>query len=129
MGNKIKISIINKKNTSRKIVEYFNEKDQRIAQKDYDFKSGLLQRYIEYLPGSGWAALKMIWYNKGKEKYRTENTYNENGRCTGWVSYKNGKMSGRGINSYNLKGDIEKSEQFNKRNKRTPATDYAYEYY
>lgn len=129
LGNKIKIYITNDNKHSRKTIEYFNEKDQRIAQKTIDLKKDQPVWYIMYKPGSNWVMTKYIWYRHGKENYRMENTYNENDDCTSWISYSKGVMSSRTVNSYNQKGLIEKSESFNKRNKKISEATYQYLYY
>lgn len=129
LGNKIKVSITNENKYSRKTIEYFNDKDQRIAQKTFDLKKNRPIWFITYKPGSSWAMTQYIWYKKGKENYRMENTYNENDDCTSWVYYSKGVMKGKTINSYNAKGVIEKSETLDKHNKKTSESIYQYEYY
>lgn len=129
LGNKIKVSVLNEKKYSRKTIEYFNEKDQRIAQKIYDQKKNQILWYIMYKPGAVWALTKYISYKKGKEYYRIENTYNENNDCTSFTTYKRGKINYRNVNIYNTKGLLEKSELFNKRNKKKGETNYLFEYY
>jgi hypothetical protein len=129
LGNKIKVTVVNENKNSTKTIEYFNGKDERTAQKIYDLKKNRITWYIVYKPGSLWTITKYVTYKKGRESYRMENTYNDNNECTSWTNYKKGKMLGRNVNSYNTKGLIEKSESFNKRNKKKWKTDYSYEFY
>jgi hypothetical protein len=129
LGNKIKVTIVNENRNSRKTIEYFNTKDQRIAQKIYDLKKDQLLWYITYKPGSLWSTTKYITYKKGIENYRQENTYDENDECISWAYYVKGKLRGKTVNSFNQKRLLEKSESFGKRNKKNWEADYLYEYY
>jgi hypothetical protein len=130
LGNKIKVSIVNEKNNSEKIIEYFNNKDQRIAQKIYDLTKNQILQYISYKPGANWAFYtKYITYKNGKENYRSESIYNENDLCVGWAYYRKGKSKSRTSNLYSSKGLIEKTEQFNRHNKKKTETSYLYEFY
>lgn len=128
LGNKIKITIVNSRNVPLKQVEYFNEKDERIASKLFDITSNKLILAYYYLPGE-WVFTKYIIYNKGKEYYKTENIFNANNICTETKRYKHGKLKETTKNTYNDKELIESSTQYNRKNKKKSETIYAYQYY
>jgi hypothetical protein len=130
LGNKIKITISNHKGSSWKKVEYFNNKDERIADKTYNLKKkGELMWAYFYETGNRAYFTRFISYKKGKEFYKAEYTIDQNGKCTESRSWTKGKLKKIHKNTFNEKGLLSKAEMYNRKNKKKRETEYLYEYY
>lgn len=129
LGNKIKISMTNEKNRSWKRVEYFNNKDERTAEKTFDLKKkGELLWTYYFIPGK-FIITKFISYKKNKEYYRSETVFDNLDNCTESSTYIHGKIKYRTLNTFNEKGLIVKTVEVNKKDKREKEVSYLYEYY
>lgn len=130
LGNKIKVTITNLKGASLKKVEYFNNNDQRIAEKTYDLKKngGLMWAYF-YDTGDPIYYTKFISYKRGREFYKIENKYDKNSKCTESVRWSKGRIRQTYKNSFNEKGLLAKAEMYNRKNRKKSEVRYIYEYY
>ena len=130
LGNKIKITIINEKQYPIKRIEYFNDKDQILAQKTFSLEKNQLQWVYYFNPGMP-MFIKFISYKNKKENYRIENIWDDkiNTNCLGSSRYSHGKLKTKSRNIYNEKGIIETSVLYNKGNKKKSEEMYSYEYY
>ncbi|MCW3083235.1 MAG: hypothetical protein JWP12_601 [Bacteroidetes bacterium] len=128
LGNKMKITILNNKKWSTKTIEYFNQKDQLIAQKRYDLKKNRIETEIHYVPGQFFYNT-YIFYRKGKENYRRENVYDAQLNCTTSNSFVKKKLKFITKNTYNERGLLQTSVERNMHDKKKQATSYQYSYF
>lgn len=130
LGNKIRVTITNEKHMHKKVITYFNKKDEVIATKTYTIPQNELVWTYYYMPGT-YTIIKFISYSNKKEFYRIENTYDDKNKdnCIEWVSYRHGRLKHKMKNTFNQKGLIEKSVFSNRWNKNKTESTYLYEYY
>lgn len=130
LGNKIRITITNERNISWKEVEYFNEKNERTADKTYDLKkNGELMWAYYYRPGLPGQFEKFVSYKRGKEFYRRENKFDEKGRIIEHTTSNHGKLTRLSKNTFNERDLITKTESYNRHNKLKWVNTFSYEYY
>jgi YD repeat-containing protein len=129
LGNKIKISVTNEKDRCWKRVEYFNKRDERIAEKTFDLKKNDELLWVYYFKPGKFIITKFISYKKKKEYYRTEKAFDNSDNCTESSTYIHGKIKYKTVNSFNEKGLIVKTEDLNKKDKKKKEVSYLYQYY
>ncbi|MCK6648683.1 MAG: hypothetical protein L6Q66_03415 [Bacteroidia bacterium] len=129
LGNKIRVSIVNEKNLSRKNIEYFDNNDKIIARKSFDLKKNQPLYFVSYKNGDPWLLSTYISYRKGKEDYKIENKYDNNDKYTGSDYYSKGKLNSHSNTFYNEKGLISNRVNYNKKNKRSGEVVFEYLYY
>jgi antitoxin component YwqK of YwqJK toxin-antitoxin module len=130
LGNKTKVTISNFRNQSIKKIEYFNAKNERIADKTYDLKRGgeIMWEYY-YKRGKPFLYEKFISYKKGKEYYRVENKFDVDDRIIESSTAIRGKLSRTSKSFFNERNLLSKTETYNRRNKLKRETRFTYEYY
>lgn len=129
LGNKIKVSIVNQNKSSYKRVEYFNGKEQRVAEKMFSLEKNQLLLYMAYRPGNNLALTNYVNYHKGKENYRCNSDYDSADKLLKSTYFVKGKFNGSNDYTYNEKGFLDKHEQYNKKHKKVADVKYEYEYY
>lgn len=130
LGNKIKVTIVNDRLDPRKVIEYYNDKDELIAHKVYDLKKNQLELAYYFTPGAP-LFTKFVSYFRKKEYYRIENVYDSNNKknCIESATYKRRRLTQKTKNSFNEKEIIASSSEYNRRNKKKVERIYSYEYY
>lgn len=129
LGNKMKVSIVNQNKSSYKKVEYFDGKEQRVAEKMFTLEDNQLVWYMAYRPGSKLALTNYVNYRKGKENYRCNSDYDQSDNLLKSTYFVKGKFNGAINYSYNDKGFLEKQEEYSRKSKKVGDVKYAYEYY